>query len=88
MLRTEEKQAIIKDFKKHTGDTGSSEVQVALLTARIAAITEHVRNADKDVSSKRGLSMLVARRRKHLEYIKKQNENAYKEILARLDLRK
>lgn len=88
MLRTEEKQAIIKDFKKHAEDTGSSEVQVALLTARIASITEHVRSANKDVSSKRGLRMLVERRRKLLEYIKKHNENAYKEILARLDLRK
>lgn len=88
MLRHENKQTIINDFKKHDSDTGSAEVQVALLTSRIAQITEHVRKSPKDVSSKRGLGNLVEQRRKLLKYIKNEDENRYKEILARLSLRK
>lgn len=82
------KQDIIVQFKQHEGDTGSSEVQIALLTSRIKHLTEHLKEHKKDFHSRRGLIAMTNRRRKLLNYLKKHNLNGYKDILQRLSLRK
>lgn len=84
----EKKTAIITDYKKHEKDTGSSEVQIALLTERINSLAVHFKKHKKDHHSRRGLLMLVNRRRKLLDYTKKTNEAKYKELLKKLGLRK
>ncbi|MFH1395431.1 MAG: 30S ribosomal protein S15 [Candidatus Omnitrophota bacterium] len=84
----EKKKEIIVSFKKHEKDTGSSEVQIALLTERINSLTEHFKMHKKDHHSRRGLLMLVNRRRRLLDYVKKTDNEKYKELLEKLGLRK
>ena len=82
------KQNIIEENRSHDKDTGSSEVQIALLTARIAHLTEHLKTHRKDFHSRRGLLMMAARRRKLLDYLKKNDLNRYQTIIEKLELRK
>ena len=85
---TIDKEAIIKEFGLKVGDTGSSEVQIALLTARVKHLTEHLRVNRKDFHSRRGLIAMTARRRKLLDYLKRTEFNRYTAILEKLGLRK
>lgn len=85
---TEAKSGIIQDYKLHDSDTGSPEVQVALLTHRIAELTEHFKIHKKDHHGRRGLLKLVGRRRRLLEYMKNQDIERYRTIIERLGLRK
>lgn len=85
---TIDKEAIIKEFGLKDGDTGSSEVQIALLTARVKHLTEHLRINRKDFHSRRGLIAMTARRRKLLDYLKRTEFNRYTAILEKLGLRK
>ncbi len=87
-LSTEVKKDIISEYQKHEGDTGSPEVQVALLTKRINELTEHFKVHKKDHHSRRGLLMLVGQRRRLLNYIKKNDIQKYRELIASLNLRK
>jgi len=82
------KSEIITQFKTHEADTGSSEVQIALLTARINHLTGHLREHRKDFHSRRGLLQMASRRRKLLDYLKREDLNKYNEILQKLSLRK
>ncbi len=82
------KSAIIADFKQHAQDTGSMEVQIALMSDRIKYLTEHLKTHAKDFSSKRGLLLLVGQRRRYLRYLEKNDETKYKELISRLGLRK
>ncbi|MDR1488654.1 MAG: 30S ribosomal protein S15 [Holosporales bacterium] len=79
---------LIKKYSRHDGDTGSPEVQVAILTERIKNLTAHMGNNKKDFHTRRGLLMLVGNRRKLLEYLKKNDETKYLEIIKELGLRK
>ncbi|RKY21965.1 MAG: 30S ribosomal protein S15 [Planctomycetota bacterium] len=88
MLTREEKDKIIKDFSVHENDTGSPEVQIALLTARIKYLTEHLKAHKKDLHSRRGLIGLVNKRTKLLKYLQRTDFDRYKEIVSRLGLRK
>lgn len=88
MLATENKQEIIEKFKTHTGDTGSPEVQVALITARIVYLTEHFRTHKKDHHSRRGLLKLVGQRRRLLDYLKRKNLSGYQTIIKELGIRR
>lgn len=88
MLTKEEKQAIIKEYAVKEGDTGSVEVQVAVLTATINKLTEHMKNNPKDFHSNRGLLMMVGKRRNFMEYLKKTDVNRYRSLVERLGLRK
>jgi len=83
-----DKDQIIKDFKVHEKDTGSCEVQIALLTARMTHLTEHLRAHRKDFHTRRGLLAMASRRRKLLDYVKKRDLDKYNELLQRLNLRK
>jgi len=87
-ITAEKKTELIGEFKKSDNDTGSPEVQIAVLSHRIANLTEHLRENKKDHSSRRGLLTLVARRRSLLNYVKKNSEDAYKGIVDQLGLRK
>ncbi len=82
------KAEIKNEFKRSEQDTGSVEVQVALLTTRIKDLTEHLKNYSKDHSSRRGLIMMVNKRRKLLTYLQKKDDARYKELIAKLGLRK
>jgi len=82
------KNEIITQFKTHDKDTGSSEVQIALITARINHLTEHLRTHRKDFHSRRGLLQMASRRRKLLDYLKREDLPKYNEILQKLNLRK
>ena len=84
----EEKTAIIKEYALHEGDTGSAEVQIAVLTKRINDLTEHLRTHKKDHHSRRGLLMMVGQRRSLLDYLKKTDIERYRAIVASLGLRK
>lgn len=88
MLKREQKEAIIKEYAIKDGDTGSVEVQVALLTEEINVLTEHLKTNIHDFHSKRGLLMKVGKRRSLLEYLKKTDVNRYRELIKRLGLRK
>jgi small subunit ribosomal protein S15 len=88
MSKAIEKDKIISDFKAHETDTGSCEVQVALLTARISHLTEHLREHRKDFHSRRGLIKMTSRRRKFLDYMKRNDLDGYKEIIAKLGIRR
>jgi small subunit ribosomal protein S15 len=88
MLATENKQEIIEKFKTHTGDTGSPEVQIALITARIVYLTEHFRSHKKDHHSRRGLLKLVGQRRRLLDYLKSKNLSGYQTIIKELGIRR
>ncbi len=83
-----QKSQIVADYQRAKGDTGSPEVQVALMTARINYLTDHFKEHNKDHHSRRGLLRLVSRRRKLLDYLKGKNEDGYKALIKRLDLRK
>jgi small subunit ribosomal protein S15 len=87
-MSTVAKPEIIAEYKIHEKDTGSSEVQIALLTARINHLTEHLRTHRKDFHSRRGLLQMASRRRKLLDYLKRTNLPKYSEILQKLSLRK
>jgi small subunit ribosomal protein S15 len=87
-ITNEEKQQIIKDFAVHSSDTGSSEVQVAVLTKRINSLTVHMQSNKKDFSTRRGLLILVGRRNRLLTYVRNQSIDRYKDLIARLGLRK
>ena len=87
-LSTEEKQRFIREYARSEGDTGSAEVQIAVLTRRIADLTEHLKVHAHDHHSRRGLLMLVGRRRRLLEYLKREDIGRYREIVARLGLRR
>ncbi len=88
MLGTEAKQAIIERFKRTTSDTGSTEVQVAILTERIRGLTDHLRAHNKDHASRRGLLQLVGQRRRLLRYLADQDVGRYREIIGQLGLRR
>jgi len=88
MLTKEQKGKIIDDFEIHEGDTGSPEVQIALLTERINELTEHLRAHKKDHASRRGLLKMVATRSSLLKYVSKKDPVRYRQIIARLGLRK
>ena len=83
-----DKQKIIEDNRSHEKDTGYSEVQIALLTSRIAHLTEHLKTHRKDFHSRRGLLMMAARRRKLLDYLKKNELKRYQAIVEKLGLRR
>ena len=85
---TEVKQKIVSDYKTHESDTGSSQVQIALLTQRINELTEHFKVHKKDNNSRRGLLQMVSRRRKLLDYLKRRDINEYHEIIKKLGLRR
>ena len=84
----EVKETIIAKHAKHDGDTGSPEVQIALLTARIETLTEHLKTHKKDHHSRRGLLKLVGQRRRLLDYLRKVDTNRYKVVIEQLGLRK
>jgi small subunit ribosomal protein S15 len=84
----EVKEQVVTDYKLHDNDTGSSQVQIALLTQRINELTEHFKVHKKDNHSRRGLLKMVARRRKLLDYLKRRNIGEYHEIIKRLKLRR
>ena len=88
MLTTEDKAKIVAEYATHEGDTGSPEVQVALLTARIQYLTEHFKTHKKDNHSRTGLLKLVARRRKLLDYLHRKDADRYYNLIKRLGLRK
>jgi small subunit ribosomal protein S15 len=83
-----EKDTVIKDFHRHPTDTGSPEVQIAILTTRINQLTEHLKQHKHDEHSRRGLLKLVGQRRRHLTYLSRKDPDRYKEMLQRLGLRK
>ena len=88
MLTKEQKEKIIGDFETHDGDTGSPEVQVALLTNRINELTEHLKTHKKDHASRRGLLKMVGTRASLLKYVNKKDPDRYRKIISRLGLRK
>jgi small subunit ribosomal protein S15 len=88
MMTKDRKQGLIGDFRRAEGDTGSPEVQIAILTSRIAEITGHLRTHKKDYASRRGLLMMVSRRRRLLDYLKHVDPQRYLEIIRRLEIRK
>lgn len=87
-ISTPDKAKIVADYQRAQGDTGSPEVQVALLTARINDLTSHFKAHTKDHHSRRGLLMMVSQRRKLLDYFKQKNADGYKALIERLGLRK
>ena len=88
MLAREQKQSLIGQYRAHATDTGSPEVQIALLSERIGQLTEHFKTHQKDHGSRRGLLMLVSKRRSLLDYLKKYDSERYKTVVQRLGLRK
>jgi small subunit ribosomal protein S15 len=84
----EVKEKIVGDYKTHDADTGSSQVQIALLTQRINELTEHFKTHSKDNHSKRGLLKMISRRRKLLDYLRKRDINQYHDIILKLGLRR
>jgi small subunit ribosomal protein S15 len=87
-LTQDSKRGLIDRFKIHPQDTGSSEVQIALLSERIAYLTDHFRTNRKDHSSRRGLLRMVGRRRRLLEYLKRRNPDTYQRVIEQLGIRK
>ena len=87
-IAQEDKNNLIKDYATKKGDTGSPEVQVAILTKRIANLTEHFKTHKKDNHSRRGLLKMVSLRRKLLDYVREKDENRYKELIKRLEIRR
>jgi small subunit ribosomal protein S15 len=88
VLATEKKQEIINNFQKHEGDTGSPEVQIAILTARIVYLTDHFKIHKKDHHSRRGLLKLVGQRRRMLDYLKSRDLDRYKKVIEQLGIRR
>ena len=87
-LAAEKKNEIVNEYRQHEKDTGSPEVQIALLTARINQLTEHLKEHKKDHHSRRGLLMMVGQRRRLLNYLSKKDINRYREVVAKLGLRR
>jgi len=87
-ITAERKQAIVQDFGTVAGDTGSPEVQVAILTERIQNLTEHMKSHNKDFASRRGLLMMVGQRRRLLDYLKRKDAQRYLKLIERLGIRK
>jgi small subunit ribosomal protein S15 len=87
-LVKEDKQKIIKKFAREKGDTGSPEVQIALLSSQIDKLVNHLKEHKKDVHSRRGLLSMVAKRRRLLTYLRKRDEERYKDLIGKLDLKK
>ncbi len=87
MIEKDKKQSIIEEYKTHEADTGSTEVQVAVLTARIRELTEHMRAHKKDFHSRRGLLIMGGKRRKLLQYLKRKDFMRYQTLIQRLGLR-
>ena len=87
-ITQEDKKNLIKDYATKDGDTGSPEVQVAILTNRIVNLTEHFKTHKKDNHSRRGLLKMVSLRRKLLDYVREKDENRYKELIKRLEIRR
>lgn len=87
-LSKNEKDEIIQGFARHEGDTGSPEVQIALLTTRIKQLTEHLKVHKHDEHSRRGLLKLVGQRRRHLKYLSRKDASKYREVLSELGLRR
>lgn len=87
-ITAEDKTKVIKDYGTKAGDTGSPEVQVAILSSRIATLTEHFKTHKKDNHSRRGLLKLVAQRRKLLDYLKRKDEARYTDLIGKLGLRR
>ena len=87
-LAKEKKTELLEQYRVHKNDTGSPEVQVALLTERINGLTDHFKTHKKDHHSRRGLLMMVSARKSHLEYLRRKDEERYKNIIKRLGLRK
>lgn len=88
MITSEKKQAVITDNAKHKTDTGSSAVQVAILTKRIEEITEHLKINQKDHMARRGLLQMVGKRKRHLAYIAKKDSDEYLSLIKKLGLRR
>ena len=88
MLAREHKQSIIDQYRTHVSDTGSPEVQIAILSERIGQLTEHFKTHKKDHASRRGLLMLVSKRRRLLDYLKKYDTERYKDVISKLGIRK
>lgn len=88
MLATDKKQEIINSFKLHESDTGSPEVQIAILTERITYLTEHFKTHKKDHHSRRGLLKIVGQRRRLLDYVKGKSVDRYKSIIEKLGIRR
>ena len=87
-INQEDKKTLIKDYATKEGDTGSPEVQVAILTKRIVNLTEHFKTHKKDNHSRRGLLKMVSLRRKLLDYVREKDEKRYKELIERLEIRR
>jgi small subunit ribosomal protein S15 len=87
-ITAERKQVLIKDYATKSGDTGSPEVQIAILTERIANLTEHFKTHMKDNHSRRGLLKLVSQRRQLLDYVKRKDEPRYRALIERLGIRR
>ena len=87
-ITKERKQELIQEFKRDDGDTGSPEVQIAVLTTRINNLTEHMREHKKDYATRRGLLAVVSRRRRLLDYLRKVDPQRYLDIIGRLGIRK
>lgn len=88
MLAREQKENVISQYRTHEQDTGSPEVQIAILSERIGQLTEHFKTHKKDHGSRRGLLMMVSRRRSLLDYLKKNDTARYTEVIGRLGIRK
>ena len=87
-ITTERKQELIKEHRRGSDDTGSPEVQVAILTSRIQTLTEHFKTHAKDNHSRRGLLMMVNKRRSLLDYLRREDQTRYTDLIAKLGLRK
>ena len=87
-LSKSEKGAVMDQFQRHESDTGSPEVQIALLTKRINRLTDHLREHKQDQHSRRGLLKLVGKRRRHLNYLLEEDEQKYREVITELGLRR
>ena len=88
MLARERKQSVISQFRTHQTDTGSPQVQIAVLSERIGELTEHFKTHAKDHASRRGLLMMVSRRRRLLDYLKSHDSEAYKDVIQKHGIRK
>lgn len=87
-ITKERKQEVVAEFSRQAGDSGSPEVQIAILTHRIVKLTEHLQTHSKDFACRRGLLRMVSRRRRLLDYVKRTNPQLYLDLLRRLELRK
>ena len=88
MLASEKKTSVIQQYRTHESDTGSPQVQIAVLSERINELTEHFKAHTKDHASRRGLLMMVSRRRRLLDYLKSHEPEAYKNVIQKLGIRK